>query len=440
MSMENSILVKPNSDPSKIILFGISTIVIVFGIFLGWMALAPLATSIVAIGQVSADSNKKTIQHLEGGIIKKILVKDGDLVHEGDTLIILDDTQINSSLDTLQNQYLESIAALSRLRAQEKKTFTIDFPKEILEKMDDPYIVKITSGQKDILKSKLNSIKEESQITTERVEQFKDQIDGLNSVLNSSEERLSSIEKEIAEEEELFKERLVDIKRLRELKREKIRLSGEIENSKAEISRLHSQIDEANSQQRLRDKNFENEVSSNIVETRTRSIDLKSKIDSSADKLNRVEIKSPTTGYVTGLEIHTEGGVISPSKPILHIVPKDSELYIVAKVNTPDIDKLKKGLLADTRFSAFNVQQTFAVESKVIHVSADSFLDQQTGMSYYEAKLKLTKNGEEQLKANEFFLLPGMPVEAMIKTGDRTALSYLLKPFMDMLSRSFNEE
>lgn len=440
MSQANTPVQKPNSNPKAIITFGISVLVIVFGLFFGWMALAPLATSVVAVGQVSADTNKKTIQHLDGGIIKQILVKDGDLVKKGDTLIVLDDTQIKATLSTLKNQYYEALATTARLEAQEKKKTTITYPKQITQIKDDLKIKQIISGQQNILNSKLKSLYEQEVITKKRVAQFINQMEGLDSVINSNKQRLVYIQSDINEQEELYKEKLVDIQRLRELKREKSRLTGETQSASSDILRLQAQIDEAKSQQRLLNKEFYNEIANLIVENRIKTVDLYSKIESAQDKLSKINIKAPTTGYITGLQIHTIGGVITPSTPILDIVPKDSELFIVAQVNTPDIDKLKLELLADTRFSAFNVQQTYVVESKVINISADTFLNEQTGASYYEVKLLLTKKGKEQLKENSFFLLPGMPAEVMIKTGTRTALSYLIKPFMDMLSRSFNEE
>jgi len=436
----NNSIPTPNANPNHVIRFGMSVIFIVFGLFFGWMALAPLATSIVGVGQVSADSNKKTVQHLEGGIIKEILVKDGDLVQKDQPLIIIDSTQIESSLKTLNNQYLEAIATNARLKAQENKSLHIDFPKEILEKKDELAMIKIINGQKNILDSKITSLKEEELITAKKIDQFTNQIDGLNATISSNTQRIESIQKDIDDQEDLYKDKLVDIQRLRELRRENIRLNGEILTSKSEINRLNAQIDEAKSTQRLRNKEFYNDIANSLVDNRINTVDLQSKIESLKDTQERITIKSPSDGYVTGLQIHTVGGVISPSKPILDIVPKDSEMILITQINTPDIDKMRVGLLADTRFSAFNVQQTQVVESKVINVSADTFINEQTGASYYEVKLILTEKGKKQLKENKFFLLPGMPVEIMIKTGKRTTLSYLVKPFVDMVSRSFNEE
>jgi len=340
----NNSIPTPNANPTHVIRFGMSVIFIVFGLFFGWMALAPLATSIVGVGQVSADSNKKTVQHLEGGIIKEILVKDGDLVQKDQPLIIIDSTQIESSLKTLNNQYLEAIATNARLKAQENKSLHIDFPKEILEKKDELAMIKIINGQKNILDSKITSLKEEELITAKKIDQFTNQIDGLNATISSNTQRIESIQKDIDDQEDLYKDKLVDIQRLRELRRENIRLNGEILTSKSDINRLNAQIDEAKSTQRLRNKEFYNDIANSLVDNRINTVDLQSKIESLKDTQERITIKSPADGYVTGLQIHTIGGVITPSKPILDIVPKDSEMILITQINTPDIDKMKIGL------------------------------------------------------------------------------------------------
>lgn len=440
MSNLNNQPAMPPKDTSPVIKFGLSVVFIVFGILGGWMAYAPLAISIVGTGEVSVDTNKKTIQHYEGGIVSSILVKEGDFVKKGDIIITLDSTQIESSLKTNQNQYFETIATIARLEAQKKRAVKIVFPKDIESKKNEVKIKAIIDGQYSILKSKLKSVAEERIITKQKVNQFKNQILSLNSSLSSNKKRLVSIKSDIDSQESLFAEKLVDINLLQELRREEIKINGDIQSSEADKKRLYSQIEETKSQLVLRNREFDNEIVNKLVENEIRKIDLESKISVSDDQLERFKIIAPESGYVVGLKINTIGAVIKSSEEILDIVPKDSDLFILTQVQTQDIDKLEIGLKADTRFSAFNTQQTFSVESEIIHISADNFTNEQTGQPYYEVKLKLTEAGIIQLKENKFFLLPGMPVETMINTGDRTVLSYLVKPFRDMLSRSFNEE
>jgi len=330
--MQNSELIPPH-NPSKVVTFGLILLFVVFVAIGGWMAKAPLATSIVTIGQVSPDSNKKTVQHLEGGIVKELYVKEGDKVKKGDILLKLDDLQIKL-----------------------------------------------------------------------RIEQLKKQIDSLNVSIDTNKIRLKSITNEKKEWEKLFEKKLVDKQRIRDLTREEDRLKGEISKSEKEIERVNEQI------------------------------------ASEEDKLERTNIRSPIEGTILNLAVTTIGGVITPGKPILEIVPNDNKLVVTAKAQIQDIDKIKPGLLADIRFSAFDMTHTDVVEGKVFYVSPDSFTDQATGMPYYKVKIEVTPKGKKQLKQYHFNLVAGMPAEVMIKIGNRTLLSYLIKPLEDMVSRGFNEE
>lgn len=423
----------PSYDDSKIITFGLATLFIVFILFGGWMAYAPLATSAVAVGKVSADLNKKTIQHLEGGQVESIYVKDGDRVKEGDTLLKLSDIQVKAQLDILKAQHQEAMALLARLQAQRDDAKSISFPNALVD-------AKAKSDQKNIFESVQKRFQEEEALTQNRVIQAQNQIKGLESLIESKKNRVASNAEEVREWEDLLKQKLVDKQRIRELQRENNLLEGEIASSTSEIEKLKEQIREFQTQQQLREKEFMNETLERFVETKTALSDLESKIKASEDVLSRTSITAPIGGVVVGMSMHTIGGVVAPGKPILDIVSQDSGLYVVAQVQVTDIDKVQPGLLADIRFSAFNLKNTHVIEGKVIHVSADSFLDEASKNQYYEAKIEVTPQGLQELQNYGFTLVSGMPAEVMIKTGERTTLSYFLKPLTDMFSRGFNEE
>lgn len=433
MIMDTKNIQMPSHDDSKVITFGLGVIFVVFVLLGGWMGFAPLASSSVAIGQVSADLGKKTIQHLEGGKVTEILVKDGDKVKKGQLLIKLRDVQIQAQLDILRAQYQDTVALFARLQAQRDEKYFIDNPSELID-------LDAIKDQKNIFAATIKSMADEKTIMKSRVIQITNQISGLKSLMNSKEIRIISLKEEISEWQDLYEQRLVDKQRLRELEREKNIVDGDLANTKSEISKLQEQISELKNQQLLRVKEFKNETLQRYVEAKSLVSDLKSKIIANEDILQRTNITSPIDGTVVGLTIHTVGAVISPANPVLEVIPNDAKLLVLAQVQTTDIDKVKVGLLSEVRFSAFNLQQAQSVEGKVIHVSADSFIDEATGAPYYKAKIELTKDGIESLKENKFFLLPGMPAEVMIQTGERTTLSYLIKPFADMLTRSFNEE
>jgi epimerase transport system membrane fusion protein len=423
----------PSHNTTGVISFGLSIIFIVFGLIGGWAAYAPLASSSVAIGKVSADLNKKTVQHLEGGIVDAIYVKDGDSVKKDQVLLELKDVQIKAQLDILDAQFQDAIALYDRLVAHRDKLENIKFSSELTNK-------DIKNSQKNIFVTTNKTQNDEKIITKNRIVQLNNQIDGLESLINSKKKRLISLDEEIVEWEKLFKEKLVDKLRIRELNREKNMVEGDLSSTISEIAKIKEQISEVQTQQLLREKEFQKDTLLRLVEVKSKVADLKSRIIANSDILKRTTIIAPIDGTIVGLDLHTVGGIVAPGKPILELVPHDSKLLVIAQVQTTDIDKVKVGLVADIMFSAFNLKQVNVIQGKVVLVSADSLIDQVTGMPYYEAKIEVTAAGVETLKENNFVLVAGMPAQVMIKLGSRTALSYLVKPFTQMLGKGFNEE
>ena len=397
------------------------------------MAFAPLQSSSVAIGEVSADTEKKVVQHFQGGTISEILVKEGTVVKKGQVLIKLDVLQTKAQLDASKRQYMDSLATFARLVAQRDDTNSIKFPEEVND-------LNIIQDQKNIFFTTTRSLKDQKEISQQRVVQLRNQISGLKSLNEVRNNRIKSLNDELKEWEDLYAQKLVDKIKIRDIKREINSLNGEIASNKSNISKLGEQINELRTQQLLDEKEYRNKVLDQIVQVKNNMSDLKSKIDSFEDIISKSDIVAPTSGIVVGLKSHTEGAVIRPGTDILEIVPENSDLIVIARVQVTDIDKVKVGLFADIRFSAFNLKNAHVIEGKIIYVSADRFTDEATGEPYYEAKIKVTKEGINQLDEFGFKLLPGMPAEVMINIGERTPLSYLVKPFTDMISRGFNEE
>lgn len=423
----------PSSDDSKVITFGLSVLLVVFVILGGWMAFAPLKSSSVSVGKVSADSEKKVVQHFQGGTISKIFVEEGDIVKKDQVLIKLDDLQITAELSAYKRQYMDSLATQARLTAQRDEIDSITFPEEVTDS-------NIIQDQKNIFFTVNKSLKDQKEISQQRVVQLQNQISGLKSLTEVRKNRIISLNEELKEWEILYAQKLVDKIKIRDIKRELNSLDGEIASNKADIAKLGEQINEIKTQQLLTEKEYRNQVLDQIVQVKNSISDLTSKINTVDDIILKSEIKAPTSGVVVGLTVHTEGAVVRPGEDILQIVPENSDLIIVAQVPVNDIDKVTVGLFADVRFSAFNLKQAHVIEGKVIYVSADRFTDEATGEPYYEAKIQVTPKGVEQLEGYGFKLLPGMPAEVMINIGTRTPLSYFVKPFTDMVSRGFNEE
>jgi len=421
----------PSHNTTPAILFGLTVLFIVFGLLGGWAYYAPLATS--SVGQVSAGSAKKTIQHLDGGIIKAIHVKNGDIVKKGDILIELEDIQIKENLNILNSQYQDMIALYARLKAQRDNKSSIHFPKEATNK-------NIIKNQKNIFYANKKSMKDEDIITQQRILQTKKQISSLKALINSKKNRLRTIAKDRREQKILFDQQLINKLKIQDLDREANSIEGDIASKIADIARLREQINELKTQELLRKKKFKENLLDKLVQAKSKIEDLKPKIIATKDKLKRTKIVAPAGGTILGLKMHTIGGVIGRGQDILEIVPTDAKLIIIAKVKTTDIDSVHVGLVANMMFPAFNTKKLHVINGKVLTVSADSFVDKASRQPYYEAKVEVTKQGLDELKKHNFTLVAGMPATVMIQTGTRTALDYFIKPFKQMTSRGFNEE
>jgi len=289
----------PSGDDSKVITFGMSVLIIVFVIFGGWMAYAPLKSSSVAIGEVSADTDKKVVQHLQGGIISEFLVKEGTLVKKDQVLIKLDTLQTKSQLDALKRQYMDSQATFSRLVAQRDDINAIAFSEEV----DD---LNIIQDQKNIFFTTTRSLTDQKEISQQRIVQLRNQISGLKSLSDVRKNRIISLTEELAEWEDLYAQKLVDKIKIRDIKREINSLNGEIASNKADVSKLGEQINEIKTQQLLSEKEYRNKILDQIVQVKNTMSDLKSKIDSLEDVISKSNITAPTSGIVVGLKSHTK--------------------------------------------------------------------------------------------------------------------------------------
>lgn len=423
-------------DESGTIRFGIFAIFLLVGIFGIWMGLAPLASSAVAVGKVSVVDNKKTIQHLEGGVVSKIYVKDGDMVKMGDPLLEIKNARLNSEIQIARNELLQNSVLFSRLLAQKDNSNEIKFD---LNLKDFSGYNEAINTQKDLLKEQNKLLKDELDILKQRISQLQKQINGTKAILEAKKDRMKSLNEEKKEWQRLYKEQLIDKTRLRDIDRENSSLQGDIASLEADIARLNVQITETKSQMLVRERSFKEDVLKRIEDTRTKLTDSSEKYAALLDQSERTIIRAPVDGSVVELAIHTIGGVIRPGDKIMSIVPAHDDYVIDARLNVTDIDMVHVGQNAAIHFSAFNTNQSKVIEGKVTYISADSLTDER-GHSYYELKADLTQSGKKELEENKFFLLPGMPAEVMVQTGERTMLNYLLKPFLDMFKRAFNED
>lgn len=407
------------------------------GVFGVWAFWAPMDSSALAPGTVVVKSYKKTVQHLDGGIVAKILVKDGDLVQEGQPLLILDDAQIKAQLEMARAQNITLAAQIARLRAERDQLNRIDYP-ESIDDASDPRTTEAKSAENNAFNSRKNAYEGEIAILYQRISQIDSKIKGLQGQVASKKQLIVSYAEEIRDLKELLAEGFADKQHLRELERNHALQSGEIAQLNAEIATNQMLISETRLQILQVQKQFQKEVADKLSEVQAQFNDTAERLAASRDKQGRIVIKAPAGGMVLGLSVHNENGVIAPGHPILDIVPQDAELVIEAQVSPMDIDRVTVGLQAEVRFSAFKQSKTPKMNGKVIQLSADHLIDEKTGNAYYLARVELTPESRKDLGALQ--LLPGMPAEVLINTGERTLFEYLAQPATNAIARAFIED
>ncbi|MGC6366897.1 MAG: HlyD family type I secretion periplasmic adaptor subunit [Candidatus Marinamargulisbacteria bacterium] len=411
------------------------TFTLVFGI---WMTFAPIDSASVTSGVVVVSSNKKTIQHLEGGIIKSILVKEGQSVNQNEPLIIMEDTNLRAQLNIHRIQMLGYLIKKQRLIAERDFQQNIEFDLGSFFDLDPNEVKKIIDGEKKQFNVRSRLLKGQLKIYDQKVKQIKDEIKAVEFQRQAVKEQLLLIEEEIESQTRLLKNGYVSQQEVIQLKKQKAELSGQAGAFHATISKLSQTITETNID-RLKFKNQQlNEIIAQLQELQLNISDVEERLKTSKNAVERTVIKSSTPGVVTGLKYHTIGGVIAAGSPIMDIVPQNEELIIQTRVLPQDIDVVYPGLVAKVRLSAFKAKTVPQLTGTVLTVSPDRFIDEVTGQPFYLARIKLFDDELSQL--SHISLYPGMPADVFIITGVRTFLHYLMAPVTDTLQRAFKED
>ncbi len=434
-AIDDSLSDLPSSD-RKARAAGLAIVLVTFGLFGGWATFAPLESAALAPGVVTVQSYRKTVQHLEGGIVKELHSRDGDMVRAGDPLIVLDDTQIRAEYGMTRSQLVAAQAMEARLRAERDGVDQIDFG-DMLES-ESKRAIEAREGETQVFNARRGSRLGEVSVLEKRIGQLNEQISGLQSMINTKRSLENSYKNEISELKQLLSEGYVDKQRLLEQERKLDMLRAEIADHQSEITKTQLQISETELQVLQLNKDFNSEVVGQLSEVQTKVFDLREKMAALEDRLSRVVIRAPEDGMILGMKVHTIGGVVSPATPLLDIVPSISDLIVEAQVSPIDIDRVSAGKSADIRFSAFNSATTPVIQGEVRHVSADRLINEETGMPYYLARVALTEEGSRALGSLK--LQPGMPAEVLINTGERTMLQYLMQPATDAFARSMIED
>jgi epimerase transport system membrane fusion protein len=394
-------------------------------------------SSALAPGVLVVKAYKKTVQHLDGGIVSKILIKDGDLVQEGQPLIVLDDAQIKAQLEISRGQNITLAAKVARLSAERDQLNKIDFP-ELLNEPDNIRAIEAKLAETNVFNSHKSSHDGQIGVLNQRIGQITSKIKGLQGQIASKRQLVGSYSEEINDLKELLAEGFADKQRLRELERNHAIQIGDIAQLESEIATNQMLASETRLQILNIQKQFQEEVASKLSEAQAELNDAQQRVAASQDKLERIVIKAPASGMVLGLATHTENGVITPGHPILDIVPQGAELIIEAQVSPMDIDRVTVGLQAEIRLSAFKQAETPKMEGKVISLSPDRITDERNGNAYFLAKVEVTPDSLKNIRHLQ--LLPGMPAEVLINTGERTLFRYLAQPASNFFARSFIED
>ncbi|MCQ4347248.1 HlyD family type I secretion periplasmic adaptor subunit [Pseudomonas stutzeri] len=433
---EPALTAQPQIDDRPIRRIGYLILFLTFGLFGSWAVLAPLNSAALAPGVVTVKSYRKTVQHLEGGIVKALHVREGDLVKAGDILIELDGSQTLAELEMLRSQLIAARAMENRLLAERDSHASVTFA--ATPEGHDPRVLEAQENERRIFSARRSARLGEIDVLEKRRIQLDEQARGFRAVIASKQELADSYREEIADLSALLKEGFVDKQRLREQERSMARLRAEIAEHQSAIAQTRLQIGETELQIAQLQKNFVADVVNQLAEVQTQVFDLRERFAAAQDRAERTQIRAPESGMVLGMKVHTVGGVIAQGAPLLDIVPASEDLIVEVQISPIDIDRIAPGKLADIRFSAFNNATTPVIEGRLIHVSADRLTNEQTGLAYYLGRIELTERGRADL--GSLALVPGMPAEVLINTGARTLLSYLVQPASNAFARSLIED
>lgn len=424
-------------DDAPVRRLGFLILFVVFGIGGGWAALAPLDSAVYASGQVAVESYRKTVQHLEGGIVREVRVHDGQDVSAGDVLLVLDPTQTSSELEAVRSQLVAAQAQEARLIAERDDADDVVFKDSDLS-TTDKRVQEARASERQIFLAGRNARRGEVDVLRNRAAELEQQIRGYNEIIASKESLAKSYANEIKDLSSLLKEGFVSNERLRDQERNLSRLQAEIADHRSSIARAKVQIGETRLQILQTTQKFKSDVASKLAESQSRVYEARERLAALQDRFNRTEVKAPVSGMVMGLAVHTIGGVVQPGTNLLDIVPDAAKLIVETHIEPKDIDRVAVGSKAEVRFSAFSHATTPIIEGELIYVSADRLTNDRDGTPYYLGRVKLTDQGAKDLGSRE--LVPGMPADVLINTGSRTMLQYLLKPARNAMARSMIEE
>lgn len=421
----------------RYVLLGFLTILALIAGFGGWAATTDLAGAVIAPGTVVVSGNVKKVQHPTGGVVSQILVKNGDTVKAGDVLVRLDETITRASLQLITKQIDELTGRSSRLKAERDDAPSVTFPTALVSRLSEPDVAQIVTGEQVLFESRVKTRSSQKQQLGERITGLKQEQTGNLAQAESKAREIQLIKKELEGLERLEAQQLVRTEKMTAMRREQARLEGEMAQLSSAAGQSKDKMAEIEIQRLAIDSEAKSEVIKELREIQGKIIELSERRTAAEDQLRRVELRSPSDGIVEQMSVFTVGGVINPAEPLMVVVPQHEQLVIDAKIAPVDIDQARSHTAAVVRFPAFNQRTTPSLNGTIKSVSAEVTKEPQSNLQYYVARVKI--DDEEMAKLGELKLVPGMPVDIQIRTTERSALSYLIKPMEDQFAKAFKE-
>lgn len=418
---------------------GLLGLFLLVGGFGTWSVMTNISGAIIANGRIEVDQNRQVVQHPDGGVVAEILSDEGDEVSAGDVLIRLDDTQLKSQLAITESQLYELMARRGRLEAERDDREKISFDPLLLEAAEvNPDVPDLIAGQKRLMQARAESTVNEIDQLEKRRGQIANQIEGIVAQQVSLTRQLELISEELTDQKKLLDQGLAQAARVLSLQREEARLSGTMGDLEAQKAQAGGRITEIDIEILKLGTARREDAITRLRDLQYRELELREQRLALIEQLDRMDITAPVSGVVYGLQIFALRSVIRPADPIMYIVPQDRPLIINARIEPIHIDKLFIGQDVILRFSALDQRTTPELTGKVMQISADAFEDERSQLSFYRAEIVLTE-GEQARLPEDAVLIPGMPVEAFIRTEDRTPMAYLTKPLTDYFTKAFRE-
>lgn len=423
----------------KPVFIGLFTLIVLIGGFGFWAVAANISGAIVASGQIQVEQNRQVVQHPDGGVIEKIMVREGDLVSAEDVLITLDPTRLASELTVVEGQLYEYLARRGRLEAERDESTTIEFD-SLLQSSDaqDANARDLMEGQQRLFTARRETLAQNIEQLNKRRLQILDQIKGLLAQQDAMQIQLGLILKERESQQTLFDKGLAQISRILALQREEARMFGVVGELTAQKAQAEGRITELDIQILQQTTARREEAITALRDLQFNEMQLREKRRALKEQLARLEIRAPVSGVVYGLRFFAPRSVVRPADPVLFLIPQDRPLIIAAKIETINRDEVFVGQEVSLRFASLDTRTTPELRGRVVRISPDAFTDENSGVSFYNSEIVLL-DGEIEKLPEGTVLTPGMPVQAFIRTNDRSPLAYLIKPFADYFAKAWRE-